>query len=249
MAKTLKIASYNIHKGMSALNRRLVVHDVRKALEALEPDVVFLQEVQGSHERRAQQFTYWPESPQHEFLEHGDLKSVYGRNAVHKLGHHGNALLSRFPVVRWGNHDITLNRFEQRGLLHCVLDVPGWQQPLHAFCVHLNLLGRDRRKQLNKLVSQIHHEVPDDAPLVIAGDFNDWRREATHVLQHDVHVVEAFEALHGAPARSFPVKMPVLSLDRIYVRGFNIELANVLGGAPWTGLSDHAPLYTVLRKT
>ncbi len=129
---------------MSALNRRLVVHDVRKALEALEPDVVFLQEVQGSHERRAQQFTYWPESPQHEFLEHGELKSVYGRNAVHKLGHHGNALLSRFPVVRWGNHDITLNRFEHRGLLHCVLDVPGWEQPLHAFCVHLNLLGRDR---------------------------------------------------------------------------------------------------------
>ncbi|MDR3428635.1 MULTISPECIES: endonuclease/exonuclease/phosphatase family protein [Silvimonas] len=248
MERRIKVASYNIHKGLSPLNRRLVVHDVRQALKTLEPDLVFLQEVQGAHSTRAQRFTYWPATPQHEYLAGDELASAYGRNAIHRLGHHGNALLSRFPIMRWGNHDITLNRFEQRGLLHCVLDIPGWNIPLHAFCVHLNLLARDRRKQLTSMVEQIQREVPKNAPLVIAGDFNDWRREATRFLGNELHVIEAFETLHGSPARSFPVRMPVLSLDRVYVRGFGIEVADVLGGRPWSNMSDHAPLYTVLRR-
>jgi hypothetical protein len=40
--------------------------------------------------------------------------------------------------------------------------------------------------------------------------------------------------------------MPVLQLDRIYVRGFEIHHAQVLFGPSWGRLSDHAPLVAEL---
>jgi hypothetical protein len=49
----LRIASYNIHKGLSFFNRRIVLHDVRDSLIGLNADIVFLQEVQGHHARGA----------------------------------------------------------------------------------------------------------------------------------------------------------------------------------------------------
>lgn len=247
MERRLRVASYNIHKGISTFNRRLVLHEVRRELLRLAPDLVLLQEVQGEHRHRASHFVRWPAAPQHEFLAGDELTSVYGRNANYRQGHHGNALLSRYPVLRWQNVDLTLHKREQRGLLHCVLQPPGWRQPLHALCVHLNLLARDRRRQLALLAEHIRKAIPANEPLVLAGDFNDWRREATHVLAGELGLCEAFESLHGTPARSFPARFPVLQLDRIYTRGFSIEEANVLAHEPWLGLSDHAPLFAVMH--
>ncbi|MBE9609321.1 endonuclease/exonuclease/phosphatase family protein [Chitinilyticum litopenaei] len=244
----LLVASYNIHKGLSPLNRRLVLHDVRAALSGLAPDVLFLQEVQGEHLRHAARFEHWPSEPQHEFLAGDDWLATYGRNAVYNHGHHGNAVLSRFPVSRWHNHDLTLHRFEQRGLLHCVVNIPHWTSPLHAFCVHLNLRARDRQRQLAMLVDCIRNEVPDHSPLVLAGDFNDWQKQASAFLRAELGLAESFEALHGRPAKSFPVRMPFLCLDRIYTRGLRIETAEVLSGAPWHAMSDHAPLYASLCR-
>ncbi|MBY0446503.1 MAG: endonuclease/exonuclease/phosphatase family protein, partial [Burkholderiales bacterium] len=145
-------------------------------------------------------------------------------------------------------HDLTLHRFEQRGVLHCELAVPGWRQPLHAFCVHLNLRAMDRRKQVKMLIERVLNDVPEDAPLVLAGDFNDWRGEATRQFARELGLIEAFNSLHGASAKSFPAQLPLLSLDRVYLRGFTVQVANVLGGMPWSHLSDHAPLYTVLHR-
>ncbi|MDR3414181.1 MAG: endonuclease/exonuclease/phosphatase family protein [Formivibrio sp.] len=248
MDKRLRIASYNIHKGVSTFNRRLILHEVRRELLRLNPDLVFLQEVQGEHLRRALRFDTWPDTPQHEFLAGEHLSSAYGRNANHRLGHHGNALLSRFPIGDTHNLDLTLHRFEQRGLLHCVLQPATWNQPLHALCVHLNLLAHDRRRQLSMLVQYIQNSIPPLEPLVLAGDFNDWSREATFTLKHELGLAEAFETLHGTAAKSFPARMPFLRLDRIYTRGFNIEVADVLTDAHWIGLSDHVPLFTVLHR-
>ncbi len=245
----LKIASYNIHKGMSPLNQNFVLHGVRHALKALDPDIVFLQEVQGLHHDLAKKIHTWPLDAQHEYLAGDALFSAYGSNAHYLLGHHGNALLSRFPILHRSNHDLTLHRFEQRGLLYCQLDLPRWAQPLHAFCVHLNLRASDRRKQLQLMIRAIAEQVPEDAPLVLAGDFNDWRGEVSQVLQSELGMDEVFQSLHGAHARSFPARMPFFSLDRIYTRGFSIESAEVLHGAPWRSLSDHAPLLATLSRS
>jgi endonuclease/exonuclease/phosphatase family metal-dependent hydrolase len=231
---------------MSPLNQHFVLHGVRQALKSLDPDLVFLQEVQGAHQHLAKKIATWPRDAQHEYLAGDMLFSAYGSNAHYQLGHHGNALLSRYPILHRSNHDLTLHRFEQRGLLYCQLDLPSWNQPLHAFCVHLNLRASDRRKQLQLMVKAIAEQVPLDAPLVLAGDFNDWRGEVSAILQGELGVNEAFQAMHGAHARSFPARLPFFSLDRIYTRGFTIQSADVLVGAPWRSLSDHAPLYAVL---
>ncbi len=248
MSTSLRIASYNIHKGLSFFNRRIVLHDVRDSLIGLNAEIVFLQEVQGHHARGAHRFETWPAMPQHEFIA-GDLWNdfAYGKNSVYEHGHHGNAILSRFPILSWENVDISAHAFESRGLLHCELAVPNMAQPLHAICLHLALNEAGRRKQIHQLSERIRRMVPDDAPLIIAGDFNDWRQRTSSYLAEELGLKEVFESHHGRHARSFPAALPFLSLDRIYVRGFSIASAQVLHGQRWRRLSDHAALTAQLR--
>ena len=248
MASPLRIASYNIHKGLSFFNRRLVLHDVRARLVEINADVVFLQEVQGHHVRHAGRFLAWPSNPQHEFLA-GDFwrDFAYGKNAVYDHGHHGNAILSRYPILSWENVDISAHAFENRGLLHCELDVSGFNRPLHALCLHLALNEAGRRRQIHQLSERIRSMVPDDAPLIIAGDFNDWRQRSGDYLAAELGLQEVFETAHGRFAKSFPAAMPLFSLDRIYVRGFAVTEAHVLHGPLWRKLSDHAALTARLK--
>ena len=246
--ESLSIASYNIHKGMSFFNRRVVLHDVRERLQGIDADIVFLQEVQGLHQHRAGRHGNWPAQPQHEFLADGYWQDVaYGRNAVYEHGHHGNAILSRYPILKSENVDISAHAYESRGMLHCELDVPGFRQPLHAICLHLALNESGRKKQMLQVADRIRDVVPDDAPLILAGDFNDWRRRSCGYLDQILGLREVFDLAYGQPARSFPAALPMLSLDRIYVRGFSVAAAAVLHGAYWRRLSDHAALTAQLR--
>ncbi|MBL8308956.1 MAG: endonuclease/exonuclease/phosphatase family protein [Burkholderiales bacterium] len=241
-SRSLTVATYNIHKGFSHFNRRLVVHDVRERLRGMGADVVFLQEVVGHNARHVENHATWPVEPQHEFLAESQWPArAYARNAVYEHGHHGNAILSRFPMLRSEHEDISTNRLEQRGLLHAEIAVPGWREHLHCVCVHLGLFGRSRRKQVEAVCSRIDALVPAGAPLVLAGDFNDWRHRVGDPLAR-LNLREVFETAHGRPARSFPARLPILQLDRIYVRGFTVHSAHVHRGREWARLSDHAPL-------
>lgn len=247
MTPTLHIASYNIHKGLSHFNRRLTVHEVRDQLRQLGAEIVFLQEVQGTHEKRASAFSHWPDQPQHEFLaEKVFAEFAYGKNSVYNHGHHGNAILSRYPIIRWDNQDISAHAFEARGMLHCEMQMPGWKQPLHCINVHLGLTEGGRRRQMDMISRRIREMVPEGAPLILAGDFNDWRIRACHYMQNELGLNEVFETHHGKPAKSFPSIMPLLQLDRIYIRGFKVENATVHSGFPWRRFSDHAALTATL---
>ncbi|MEN6584705.1 MAG: endonuclease/exonuclease/phosphatase family protein [Sulfuricella sp.] len=247
VVNSLQIATYNIHQGFSQFNRRMVMHELRDELRAMQPDVIFLQEVQGVHLLHAEQQNGWPKESQYEFLAESIWHDfAYGKNAVYPEGHHGNAILSRFPIVRWENVDISAHPSEQRGLLHSEIRIPGWEHNLHCICVHLGLFARWRRKQLHALREHIEHLVPPNEPLVIAGDFNDWRFEACRFMVREMHLSEAFQQLHGMPACSYPSAMPVLHLDRIYVRGLRVTSAKVHSGRPWSRISDHAPLSAII---
>jgi endonuclease/exonuclease/phosphatase family metal-dependent hydrolase len=249
MTDTLHIATYNIHKGFSNFNRRMVVHELRDRLRQLGADLVFLQEVQGDHRRHAARFSDWPDSPQYEFLADAMWQDfAYGQNALYDSGHHGNAVLSRYPIVRWENRDISMHALESRGLLHCEIDVAGWRNTLHCVCVHLGLTNRGRRKQLFALKAQIEELVPSNAPLVVAGDFNDWRLHARSLLARPLGLHEVFELTQGGPARSFPAMLPLLQLDRIYVRGFRVRRTAVHHGRPWSRISDHAALSATIVR-
>lgn len=241
MTRRIHVATYNIHKGFSQFNRRMVIHELRDRLRVLNPDILFLQEVQGLHTGHATRYDDWPDAPQHEFLAEDVWKdSAYGSNALYDSGHHGNAILSRFPILSYQNQDISAHRLEQRGLLHCQVAPPGWREPLHCVCVHLGLTAGSRRRQMLALAERMERLAPQRTPLIIAGDFNDWHNQAAGVLVDRLDLTEVFCAAGGEPARSFPSTLPVLRLDRIYVRGFDVDRAAVYYGLPWSRISDHA---------
>jgi len=236
----LHVATYNIHKGFSAFNRKMVIHELRDRLRGLHADIVFLQEVIGRHEQHATRFHEWPDEPQYEFLADSVWgEFAYGRNAVYDHGHHGNAILSRYPFVSFENQDVSDHRFERRGLLHTVVAVPGWRRNLHCVCVHLSLHERGRNRQLEAISGRLEELASRDVPIIVAGDFNDWRHRATAILERRLGMTEVSVAHLGRAQPTYPSVLPLLRLDRIYVRGFRVASSRVHRGKPWSMLSDH----------
>ena len=247
---SLRILTYNIHKGFSQFNRRLMVHELREQLRTFGADIIFLQEVQGRNRRHAARLANWPDEAQHDFLAEDVWQATaYGRNVIKNHGHHGNAILSRFPIAHAFNQDVTHLRFERRGLLHCIVQVDNLHKPLHCVCVHLSLFARSRRRQMDALSAYLEQATDPDTPLIIAGDFNDWRNEADERLADRLGLSEAIAGTNGSPGRSFPARKPLLRLDRIYLRGFSVDRAEVHHGATWSKISDHAALSATLRST
>lgn len=240
--KPLRLVTYNIHKGLSPLNRHVTLTPLTQALHTLDLDCVCLQEVQGEHRLRAKRFKNWPNQPQAEHIAAAlDLHPHYGAHAQFAWGHHGNALLGRWPWQHQHIEPLTLHSLEQRGLVHGLCHPSDWPEPIHIISCHLNLLNYHRQQQLMQLLRYIEHQIPSHSPLILTGDFNDWRKQVGATLEvaglFDAHVQHT-----GKPALSFPATYPFLPLDRVYIRGLKITNAEVLIGAPWKQLSDHLPL-------
>jgi len=193
-------------------------------------------------------FKEWPNQTQFEFLADETWPHyAYGKNAIYTSGHHGNAILSKYPIIGWENIDISTNRVERRGLLHAMIEIPEKKQPLHAICVHLGLLETERLKQIQSICERIESHVPHNEPLIIAGDFNDWRVRASKIFEKKLEAREAFLHLHGSHARTFPSWLPSLRLDRVYFRGLAAHRAKCLIGTRWNKLSDHIALTVELK--
>lgn len=244
----LKVATYNIHKGVQGLGpvRRLEIHNLGLAIEQLDADIVCLQEVRKVHRREEKYFKHWPDMPQAEFLAPPGYEAIYRTNAVTRHGEHGNALLSRWPVVSHRHEDISDHRFEQRGLLHVEVkvgeassaqDQAAQTVNVHVIVVHLGLIPASRIRQVEQLHKYIAREVPVEAPLLIAGDFNDWGQRITHMMQE--------QQLHEWPASShatYPSRLPIAQLDHVYARGLKPVSQMVPHGKVWRQMSDHLPL-------
>jgi len=242
MTTTINVLTYNIHKGFSS-GKRFVLPQIREALAELAPDILLLQEVQGMHSRQERRIDEWPSDPQCEFLA-GQLwpHYAYGKNAIYQAGHHGNAILSRFPFISWENIDLTNKQFASRSLLHGLIHHANLSVPIHVICIHLGLSKSKRIAQVDKLSQRIANHVPPDQPLIIAGDFNDWRTQATDQLEEELGLQEVFKQRSGKYAKTFPALRPTLRVDRIYYRGLTLLDGQCLDGPMWRALSDHLPL-------
>lgn len=234
---TLRIATYNIHKGVQGLGpaQRLEIHNLAHAVEQLDADIVCLQEVRAHHRKLARRFEHWPAQGQADFLQPEGYEAVYRTNALTRHGEHGNALLSRWPVITTGHQDVSDHRFEQRGLLHVQVAVDG--VPVHVVVVHLGLLAASRERQIARLGQYLAREVPADQRLVVAGDFNDWGERL-----HQPMAALDLRTFEGIRLATFPSRLPMLHLDRIYVRGLTPLHAQVPHGRAWARMSDHLPL-------
>jgi endonuclease/exonuclease/phosphatase family metal-dependent hydrolase len=240
---SIKVMTVNTHKGFTPFNRRFILPELRRAVRTLSADVVFLQEVLGEHHAWSKRHSdRWPHKPQYEFLADTIWHSyAYGRNAVYPNGHHGNALLSKYPIHYWENRDISLNGIERRGLLYSVITLPDSEKPLHTVCVHLSLREEHRMRQL-KMLQALVQNIPASEPLIVAGDFNDWLLHGHRFIEEELGLHEVFSRGGHKPARTFPAAFPVLRLDRIYTRLARSVTPVVLPNRPWSHLSDHKPL-------
>jgi len=230
-----RILTWNIHKGLHWAARTSELEPMREAIRAASADLVLLQEVRGSEA----QLEYLADSlwPHH----------AYGRNAAYDGGHHGNAIMSRWPIEGVHNLDLTVWRIERRGALHATIRHPETRERLHAVSVHLDLFESNRAEQLERLIRYLSAAVPAHEALVLGGDFNDWRVRACRPLAARLGLVDAFRAAEGAPARTFPAHRPTVRLDRVYGRRWPPETVVSRPVLPAVALGDHLPLLVDAR--
>ena len=233
----VRVATYNIHKGVQGIGpqRRLEIHNLGHAVEQLDADIVCLQEVRKVHRREEQYFKRWPEMPQADFLAPEGYEAIYRTNAYTRDGEHGNAMLSRWPVSSHQHEDISDHRFEQRGLLHS--EVLVHERSVHVVVVHLGLIRSSRARQILQLQRFIEREVPAHAPLLVAGDFNDWGDMVQQTL-----LTSGLNSFSGPRQSTFPARLPLVQLDYVYARGLVPLGVEVPRGRNWWRMSDHLPL-------
>ena len=248
-SQTLRVATYNIHKGVRGLGprKRLEIHNLGLGIEALDADLVCLQEVRLFHQREALHFQRtllgWPEGGQADYLAPEGYEVAYRTNAVTRHGEHGNALLSRWPIGDVGHHDVSDHRFEQRGLLHVPVLWQGVE--VHAVVAHFGLIHSSRVRQVERLAEFIAAEVPTGAPLLVAGDFNDWGEKLDDPMR-EIALQRASAGPERAQ-RTFPSSVPIFAMDRVYTRGLACVSTSVPRNSGWARMSDHLPLVVELQ--
>lgn len=239
---SLRVATYNIHKGVQGLGpaRRLEIHNLREAVGQLGADIVCLQEVRKMHRLEEAHFSQWPLEPQADFLAPDGYEAVYRTNAITRHGEHGNALLTRWPVVRHQHQDMSDHRFEQRGLLHVELAVGA--RVVHVIVAHFGLIPSSRRRQAVQICEFVQSEIPADEAVIVAGDFNDWGSQVRHVFERSGFMCQ----MAGPRALTYPSILPVVQLDYVYARGLVPLQVEVPRGKIWARMSDHLPLVAAL---
>lgn len=223
-----KILTFNIHKGLNFTRTKSVLRGVRDFLLETNADIVFLQEVQGVHGQLSQT----------EYLaKEGWPYFFYGINRSNARGQYGNAILSKYPLGTTHNMDISATRFSHRGLLQTSTHMADTK--MNLLCTHFGLFKHERMQQFKLINNFVTQKIPPTEPMILAGDFNDWRLHSKHLLAESLNLVEVFHEMHGKHAKTYPAKMPLLRVDRIYYRGLTPVHCEIL---KTKALSDHAPL-------
>lgn len=230
-----KVMCYNIHKGKSFFTRQRVVNEIKEVIHKVNADIIFLQEVRDYH---CQDFKIYSQN-QLDFLSDSKYTTEYGQNCTYKKGHHGNAILTRFPILETKNYDLSVSRFEKRGILYNKLLVG--QQELYTFCTHLNLRKPDRKKQVLLIEEFIKSIVPNEkSNILLLGDFNDFDNSiASHFKKNHFHIIEGH--------KTYPNFLPVLSPDKIFSKNLEIKNAYVIKGNAMLKLSDHLPIISEMK--
>lgn len=240
---SLRVLSFNIHKGFDLYGLQFTLEGIRRSIRKTEANIVLLQEVLGDHQRHQEKINNRSLKTQFEYLADEVWPHfAYGKNSIYRGGHHGNAILSEFPILYSENIDISTNRFEKRGMLHCEINLPHLSQKIHVICVHLSLFEMGRTKQIETISKRLNSHIPKKSPALLGGDFNDWLTQSSQQLQNLSGFSEIFLKLNGRHEKTFPSFFPALALDRLYYRNILPVSCELLTGGNWNKLSDHLPI-------
>lgn len=221
------VASYNIHRSIGT-DGRCDPERVAAVIRSLDCDPVGLQEVDNTPGSA-------PSSMQLEYLERSTgMTAVAGLRLIGHIGHYGNALLTRWPVLSVRRHDLSVKRYEPRGALDVELDLQG--HVVRFVVTHLGLSPGERRTQMQSLM-EILSAGPEEQPLVLLGDINEWWPHG--------RPLRWLHAIFGRPPSvpSFPSRMPFLSLDRIWARPRgSLQRVSAIRTSLSRRASDHLPV-------
>ncbi len=230
----IRVATYNVHR-CRGLDRRVDAGRIAEVIGRLDADVVALQEIYRGdvpHDERADQVAYIARQLGYHF--------AFGQNRLFRGMPYGNATLSRLPIVRRENYDITWHANERRGCLRA--DLRTRAGTLHVYNVHLSTRYFSRPHQARRLLSvDVLRHPTLTGPRVVVGDFNEWTRGvATRLMGSTFESVDV--RLLGR-RRTYPGVFPILHLDHFYydrslrLRSFRLERSRLALVA-----SDHLPL-------
>lgn len=228
-----KVMCYNIHKGKSFFTRKRVFQEIKTLIQEVNADIVFLQEVRDYHEKDYEIYQQF----QLQYLSSDEYHMLYGKNCEYKKGHHGNAILTKYPILESKNFDLSVNRLEQRGVLYNKLNMNGTD--LYTFCTHLNLRNIHRQKQIRILEKIIELTVPDKtSPILLVGDFNDFNNEM------EKYLIDKNFNIHGV--KTFPNFFPMFATDKVFTKNITQNHTKVVKNKKLILLSDHLPLVSQL---
>ena len=234
----IKVLTLNTHKLIAPFSRKYTLFELREALRAVDPDLVFLQEMRGEHPRNHPHAMGSPI----EILAEGNWPYfIYAANSIYESGNHGNAILSKFPIKQSRNIDLTNHSREQRGLLWLEIENPWAEFDINLANLHLDLTEWGRRRQIEKINTELQRTKTTQSPIIMAGDFNDWSNKVRGLLR------SSLKDVFKVPPKTFPSMQPLLPLDRVYYMKLEQVHARILRGHPWNRITDHLPLYVEFK--
>jgi endonuclease/exonuclease/phosphatase family metal-dependent hydrolase len=229
----MRLLSWNIHKGIGGRDRRYSLDRIIGCIEAENPDLICLQEVDRLVRRSRH------DDQPRLLARYFRCHSVFQPTVAVDDGGYGNLLLSRWPIE--SRHRITLRQGgrKPRGAQLVLVDSP--EGRLHLVHTHLGLAAAERRWQVGRLLGHMLFRSADPHPTLIVGDFNDWR----NALADDVLAASGFRQVTTPVAkfRTFPAWMAVGALDKAFVRGrIDVRHARVVRTSLAKAASDHLPV-------
>ena len=223
MGLLIRIVTYNIHRAIG-VDRRFRPERVVRILHHHNPDVVLLQEVDEGAPRSREL-----DMARELAAELGFRFFAVGHNVSLRRGRYGNATLSRFPILRERNIDLSIETsWIRRGCQHTSIVLADGRPPLEVFNLHLGLSAREREVQVELLArSSEFAGLGPEAACLVAGDFNDWRSLLRPAFTNGMGFHCATDRRSGRtrrlakprPLLTFPSFSPRGGLDRIYYRG------------------------------
>ena len=214
-----RLMTYNIHRAIG-VDRRFRPDRIVRIAEHHAPDVLLLQEVDDGVPRSRER------DLGRDLAEAlGFSHFVVGHNVSLRKGRYGNATLSRFPILRERNIDLTIDSRKRRGCQHTTIEVEkvrGHPHRFDVFNLHLGLSAQERARQIGLLVRSKEFSDLDPAQAsIIGGDFNDWR-SLLHPIFTDILQCECITQKSqgfNSSLPTYPSFSPRGGLDRIYYRG------------------------------
>jgi endonuclease/exonuclease/phosphatase family metal-dependent hydrolase len=229
----MRLLSWNIHKGIGGRDRRYSLDRIIDCIEAENPDLICLQEVdrlvrRSRHDDQPRMLSRY-------FRCH----CVFQPTVAVQNGGYGNLVLSRWPIE--SRHRITLRQGGRKPRGAQLLLIHSPEGRLHLVHTHLGLAERERRWQVQRILDHMLFRSADPHPTLMVGDFNDWR----NTLATDALAVGGFTHVTAPTSRfrTFPAWLPVGALDKAFARGpIVIRHARVVRTSLAKTASDHLPL-------